>query len=105
MSASLDLFYTAAAGNTVTLEAVSGGMVVASDAFELLSAGSPNTYLHHAFAVSGVEFDFIRLVGSGPTLDGSYFAQVDNVRIDVPSGGAFGLMGVVGVACARRRRR
>ena len=87
----------------MTLEAISGGMVVANDSIVLASDPSGAFWVHHTLSVSGVEFESIRLVGSGPENQGAFFGQIDNVRM-VPAPGATSAAALAGLIALRRRR-
>jgi hypothetical protein len=77
--ATLELFLGGSyAGNTVTLEAYMGALLVGSNGITV-SGGFPE---HHQLAISGVSFDRLRLVGGGPTDSGVFFGLVDNVTIE-----------------------
>ena len=77
--ATLELFLGGSyAGNTVTLEAYMGALLVGSNGITV-SGGFPE---HHQLAISGVDFDRLRLVGGGPTDSGVFFGLVDDVTID-----------------------
>jgi hypothetical protein len=65
--------------NILTLEALLGGIPVGSNSigFQLPGTGD----LHQTLSISGVAFDELRLVGSGPDEDGAVFIGIDNVNI------------------------
>ena len=77
-AASLELFVVQDAANTVTMEAYSGGSVVATDIVNLSFQGFME---HFTMSIDSVSFDTVRLVGSGPNNEGTFFAVVDNVSI------------------------
>lgn len=66
-------------GNSVRMEALLAGAVVATDNFVLPAQASG----HFTLAVSGSTFDTIRIRGLGAD-DGIFFAVVDNVLVDAP---------------------
>ena len=103
IEASLELFVTTEPGNIVTLEAYSGGSVVASDVVDL----SFTPFMEHfTMSVTGATFDTLRLVGEGPQNDGTFFAVVDNVSITtVPEPGTFIALGAGLALLAFKRRR
>lgn len=85
-AASLELFSIigfAPSPNTVTLEALLDGNPVASDSAALIDFQAVGTgpWSHKTFAVSGVAFDELRLVASGPDSDGVAYIGIDNVHI------------------------
>lgn len=103
--ASVDVFYrNLYPDNTISLQALLGGSVVASDT--LVLPGGPAVSASRRFVVSGVEFDTIRLTGGGTADQGIFPGFVDNVRIDfVPApGAALTLAGAAAAGLARRRR-
>jgi len=78
-SAQLELWQSGGpGGNVVTLEAIRRGSVVATDSVTLL--GDVLVH-HHTLSVSGRTFDELRVVGSGETDNGVFFAVIDSVRI------------------------
>lgn len=90
-AASLELFSQPAPSNNIlTLEARREGNLVNSDSaalndFESVGTGS---LFHKTFAVSGVAFDELQLVASGPDQQGVAFIGIDNVRtVPEPSSG------------------
>ena len=78
---SLDLFVADNSRNTITLEATLGGAAVASTAATL--QGTNSSGVHHSLELDGVDFDELRLVGSGAFQSGAWFGMVDNVVIEV----------------------
>ena len=74
------------AGNTIALEALFGGAVVASDVRMLTGAFGVQ---HHSLAVSGVVFDRVRVVGGGPSDEGAFFALFDHVVIATSAASPF----------------
>lgn len=85
-SASLEVFSPlfSPSTNILTLEAFLNGNLVASNSvaladFEIIGT---DTLLRQTFTVSGVTFDELRLVASGPEDDGVAFIGIDNVRIN-----------------------
>jgi hypothetical protein len=70
--------------NTLTLEAILGGSVVATDAVRLdVVLGMARSFNFGAatLSISGVEFDELRLVSSGPYQLGAWQGGIDNVVI------------------------
>jgi hypothetical protein len=66
------------AGNTITLDALLGGVVVASDMQTVPSGG----FIHpHHFSISGVSFDMLRVHGGGAQDNGVFFGLIDSVHI------------------------
>jgi hypothetical protein len=83
-SASLDVFTENPSENTLRLEALFDGRVVASDAAAMRAfpeAAPGSVYRRRTFTISGVVFDALRLVASGPKNDGAVFIGVDNVTL------------------------
>ena len=78
--AQLELFLTGTGtGNTVTLEASLGSVVVATDAIVIPSGFGPHAF---TLTVSGA-FDLLRLVGAGSANSGAFFALVDGVHVEL----------------------
>lgn len=101
-AASLELFVTAEAGNIVTMEAYSGGLIVGTDVVDL---GFQGFMEHFTMSIDSVVFDTVRLVGSGTQNDGTFFAVVDNVSITpVPEPATFIAL-TAGIALLAMRRR
>ena len=99
---SLELFVVSDPANIVTMEAYSGGAVVGTDIVNLNFAGFMD---HFTMSIGGVAFDTVRLVGTGPNNEGTFFAVVDNVSITtVPEPGTFIAVGA-GIALLALRRR
>ncbi|MCC6677017.1 MAG: hypothetical protein IT436_07730 [Phycisphaerales bacterium] len=97
--ASVDVFeWRSYAGNTISLDAFLGGVMVNSMSIVLPGDGLLN---HWYLSVSGVPFDTLRVNGSGPTDRGVFFGLVDNVVIVPEPAAALGLT----FLCAVRRRR
>lgn len=92
--------------NTMTLEAVLGGSVVHSEDYipgnEIFDSGR-STYGATRFSLSGVDFDTVRLTMDGPANLGRVVGVFDNVTF-VPAPGSLAILGLSGMACARRRR-
>lgn len=83
-SAGVEVFTSGPAENVLRLEALFDGRVVAVDSallrdFPPTVTGSNIT--HRIFAVSGVIFDALRLIASGPKYDGAVMIGLDNVTI------------------------
>jgi hypothetical protein len=77
--ASVDVFeWLSPAGNTITLEAFSEGVLVRSVSVEIPGNGQLN---HWTLSVSGVPFDSLRVNGSGPGAKGTFIGLVDNVVV------------------------
>ncbi len=95
---SIDVFeWMSPAGNTISLQALRNGVVVNSD-----SAVIPGNFQinHWNLRVSGVAFDTLRVIGSGPTDRGIFIGLVDNAVIVPAPCSALGLLGML----AFRRR-
>src|SRR5262249_11405937 len=71
------------AGNTITLDALRNNAVALSTSLVVGGGGGVNAY---TLRISGVSFDTLRLIGSGPNDQGCFFALVDNVSIGTPIG-------------------
>jgi hypothetical protein len=84
-------------GNTISLQAFSGGTMVASDTQTVPNGG----FIHYYhFSVSGVSFDTVRVQGGGPSDNGVFFGVVDNVHIgQAPPGAVFCAGDGSGTAC------
>ncbi len=78
--ASLDLFTSSGFDNVLTLNASLDGTLVASDTITLPLTGTGVS--HQTLSISGVTFDHLQLVSSGPANDGASFIGIDNVAID-----------------------
>jgi hypothetical protein len=63
-------------GNLITLDALSGHVVVNSQTVVIQNGGLQ----HFSLSLSGVPFDFVRIRGTGPTDNGAFFAVFDNVH-------------------------
>lgn len=97
--ASLELFdMSNVGGNTVTLQAFLNGALVNSSSITLLP---PPGIHHYTLSVSGVPFDTLRLIGTGPNHQGCFFGVVDNVVVTPEPLAGLGLL----LAIALRRRR
>ena len=84
-AASLEVFSLlfSPSSNILTLEALLNGNQVASNSvaladFEVVGTGP---VLHKTLSVSGVAFNELRLVASGPDNDGVAFIGIDNVQV------------------------
>jgi hypothetical protein len=86
-----------ALGNTITLEAWRQGAVVNSITY---APPSPRDE-HHTLSLSGVQFDYLHLVGSGPAWNGVFYAVLDNVTITPEPASTMLLL--TGLAALRRR--
>ena len=98
--ASLELFASLLPdelGNTITLEAIRDGNVVTTDSVLQELPWDQ----HYTLSVSGVEFDTLRLVGSGDFQDGCFFACIDNVVI-TPEPATFTLLALSALMLRRR---
>lgn len=110
-SASLDIFSQlfSPSSNTLTLEAFLNGKPVASTSAALANFEVSGTSSVLTLAISGVEFDELRLVASGPDDDGVAFIGIDNVRISVPepstAGGVFVLSAISALSLMKRKRK
>ncbi|MCB9915245.1 MAG: hypothetical protein H6828_08860 [Planctomycetes bacterium] len=71
-------------GNAVALQALSGGVVVASDTFALPTSFGPHAV---ALTISGVAFDALHVVGTGGANSGAFFAIVDAVEVGAQQAG------------------
>ena len=102
-AASLELFVVSDNSNIVTMEAYSGGSIVATDVVNLNFQG----FLEHfTMSVDNATFDTVRLVGSGPNNDGTFFAVVDNVSIStVPEPATLLSIGAGFALLALRRKK
>ena len=77
-SASIEVFeFFSEKTSIINLEALKGGLVVATDSSPMLPGFQIN---HHTLSISGVEFDSLRL-RIGPTDEDVIFAVVDNVVV------------------------
>jgi hypothetical protein len=81
-SASMDIFGSSnLSSNTLTLEAILGGNIVASDTVNFYGSSSA-TPVFRPLSISGI-FDSLRLVASGPDENGTVIFGMDNVSITV----------------------
>ncbi len=104
---SLDMFYYENGpwgGIELHFDALLGGSVVATDGFTIANGGGRDNITSTTLSISGVSFDELRLYAT--LSDGTFTAMtgvIDNVSITpAPSGAA--LLGLGGLALARRRR-
>lgn len=112
-SASLDIFSQlfSPSKNTLTLEALLNGKPVASSSAALadFDISGTSSLLQKTLAVSGVEFDELRLVASGPDDDGVAFIGVDNVRVGVPepnaASGVLAVGAISALSLLKRKRK
>ncbi len=111
-AASLELFSQqpfSASNNILTLEASLDGNLVASKSAALVDFGVVGTspLLHKTLAVSGVAFDELRLVASGPDDDGVAFIGIDNVRVVPEPTSALGVLafGALGAGSLLNRKK
>lgn len=91
-------FFLTSTGNTISMEALRHGSVVATDSFVVTTPFQA----HRTLEIDGEDFDEIRIVGSGPNDDGAMFAVFDNFEIRPVPAPATVLLAAVGL---RRRRR
>ncbi len=85
------------AGNTITLDALMGHTVVASQTVPIQTGG---TFHHYSLSVSGVPFDLVRVRGGGPSDNGVFFGLVDSVHFGpLPPGNVFCSGDGTGTAC------
>jgi hypothetical protein len=96
-TASIEIFELGSyAGNSITLEARSGSTVVGSQTVPIQSGFSIH---HYSLSVSGVTFDHLHVVGSGPSDSGAFFAAVDHVIVTSSGSSAFCFGDGTGAAC------
>jgi hypothetical protein len=85
------------AGNSITLEALSGNTVVGSQTVPIQSGFSIH---HYSLSVTGTSFDHLHVFGSGPSDSGAFFAVVDHVIVTSSgSGTSFCFGDGTGTAC------
>lgn len=110
-AASLELFSQlfSPSNNILTLEASLDGNLVASNSaaladFEVIGTGP---LLHKTIAVSGVAFDELRLVASGPDDDGVAFIGIDNVEVVPEPTSVLGVLafGALGAGSLLKRKK
>jgi hypothetical protein len=86
-SGALEMFeFGSYAGNTITLQALSGATVVASQTITIPSGFAIH---HYSFSVSAASFDHLHVLGAGPQDNGAFFALVDHVVIAGEPGTGF----------------
>jgi len=102
-SASMNVFgFSSASANTLTLEGLLGGSVVASDTITFQSSNPGVIGL--VLNVSGT-FDRLQLVAAGPDNDGTDFFGLDNVQVTlVPEPGGVFLFFAAGAVMVAGRR-
>lgn len=91
-------------GIVISLDAMLGGSVVATDSFTISDRGGRDNLVGMALSIEGVSFDSLQL--SARYADGTYTAfagLVDNVTI-TPTPGTTGLLAIGSVFGLRRRR-
>lgn len=91
-------------GIVISLDALLGGSVVATDSFTISDLGGRDNLVGKALSIDGVNFDSLQL--SARMSDGTYTAfagLVDNVSI-TPTPGATGLLAMGSLIGLRRRR-
>lgn len=95
--------------NILTLEASLDGNLVASNSAALadFDVVGTSSLLHETLAVSGVAFDELRLVASGPDDDGVAFIGIDNVRVVPEPTSVLGILafGALGVGSLLKRKK
>ena len=97
--ASVDVFeWLSPAGNIISLEAYRNGVMVGSAGAVIPGNGLIN---HWTLSVSGVSFDTLRVVGSGPSDRGIFIGLVDNVLVIPAPASAVGLLSLL-ATCRRR---
>lgn len=97
VQARVELFSLSHPGNTITLQALSGAVVVASHTVTVPAAPS---LVHHSLFVAAPAFDRLRVVGGGQTDAGAFFAVVDHVVVsDIGAGTEFCFGDGSGAAC------
>jgi len=110
-AASLELFSQlfSPSNNILTLEALRNGELVGSKSvaladFEVIGAGP---LLHTTLALSGVAFDELHLVASGPDDDGVAFIGIDNVSAVPEPTSTLGVLafGALGVGSWLKRKK
>jgi hypothetical protein len=78
-SGSVEVFeYFSYPANSITLQALLGTTVVASQTVPIAGGISVN---HYSLSVSAPAFDRMHVLGSGPTDSGAFFANVDHVTM------------------------
>lgn len=79
-----------AAGNTITMQAHSNGVIVDTDNRVIQSSAG---YVPITMVVDGASIDEVRIIGSGPSQNGAFFACIDRVRADAQPVGAVFCLG------------
>jgi hypothetical protein len=101
----LDVWYDGGGLNTLTLEGLRNGNVVASSSFQELPVVGQFTK-HVLLSLGGGTFDSFLLVSSGPENNGHSFITFDNVLVrPVPEPAAWMLAAVGGMGFLGWRRR
>ncbi len=96
-AAQLELYeFANSAGNTVTMEGLVGGSVVASSTITFTGGFVVS---HHTLHIAGAAFDSLRLVGGGASDGGVFFAIVDTARVELSAGTSFCAGDDLGTAC------
>ena len=95
IAARMDIFSGSVSPNTLTLQALLNGTVVATDAMTF-SQKDMRTRLE----ISGISFDTLRLVSSGSFQNGAAFIGIDNVNItNIPEPATLLLLGLGARLC------
>lgn len=92
-------FFLVSTGNTISMQALRNGAVVATDSFVVTTPFQA----HRTLEIDGPEFDEIRIVGSGPNEAGAMFALFDNFEIRGVPAPTAALLLVLPLAGRRRR--
>jgi len=105
-SVTMDIFgFGSTSANTLTLEGIFGGNVVASDTVNFL--GDPISIVYLPLSISGM-FDSLRLVAAGPFDSGVVLFGMDNVNVTLvpePAAATLLLIGCGAMVVAGHRSR